>query len=202
VWVRRRGGTRILRGERSSSSSLVAGLGVVSCNALVGLVSGYGPDISCFRKPDPEIRSRRHNRDATRYWRNSHLHTWYVVSETPDGVHTTTNSLQPLRPHPKVFQVLVKTHKLTIFLALPNVTAISTVKEQVLSAFSDDVFKGIRGVPSIRDVGDFVLSREVMERGRGTSYEVLTDNQLLREIVSDWAVLFIQFKNESGASNL
>lgn len=98
--------------------------------------------------------------------------------------------------------MLVKTHKLTIFLSLPNVTAISTVKEQVLSAFSDDVFKGIRGVPSIGDVDDFVLSREIMERGRGTSYEVLTDDQLLRDIVGDWATLFIQFKNESGASNL
>ena len=77
------------------------------------------------------------------------------------------------------------------------------MKEQVLSAFSDDVFKGIRGVPSILDVDDFVLSREVMERGRGTSsYEVLTDDLLLRDIVSDWAVLFIQFKNESGAYNL
>ncbi|KAI9467169.1 hypothetical protein BJY52DRAFT_1162663 [Lactarius psammicola] len=105
----------------------------------------------------------------------------------------------PLRPHPKVFQVLVKTHKLTIFLSLPNVTPISAVKEQVLSAFSDDVFKGIRGVPSIRNADDFVLSREVMERGRGTaSYEVLTDDQLLRDIVGDWAVLFIQFKDESG----
>ncbi|KAH9002267.1 hypothetical protein EDB86DRAFT_284308 [Lactarius hatsudake] len=105
----------------------------------------------------------------------------------------------PLRPHPKVFQVLVKTHKLTIFLSLPNVTPISTVKEQVLSAFSDDVFKGIRGVPSILNADDFVLSREVMERGKATaSYEVLTDDQLLRDVVGDWAVLFIQFKNESG----
>ena len=99
--------------------------------------------------------------------------------------------------------MLVKTHKSTIFLSLPNVTAISAVKEQVLSAFSDDVFKGIRGVPSIQDVDDFVLSREVMERGRATSsYEVLTDDQLLRDIVGDWAVLFIQFKNDSGAYNL
>ncbi|KAH9060982.1 hypothetical protein EDB87DRAFT_522607 [Lactarius vividus] len=105
----------------------------------------------------------------------------------------------PLRAHPKVFQVLVKTHKLTIFLSLPNVTPISTVKEQVLSAFSDDIFKGIRGVPSILNVDDFVLSREVVERGRATaSYEVLTNDQLLRDTVGDWAVLFIQFKNESG----
>ena len=99
--------------------------------------------------------------------------------------------------------MLIKTHKLTIFLSLPNVTAISAVKEQVISAFLDDVFKGIRGVPTIRNADDFVLSREVVERGRGTaSYEVLTDDQFLRDVVGDWTFLFIQFKNESGAYNL
>lgn len=53
MWVRRKGGTRILRDGRSSSSSLFAGLGVVSCNALV-LVSGYGPGTSLFWKRDPD----------------------------------------------------------------------------------------------------------------------------------------------------
>jgi hypothetical protein len=199
VWVRRRGGTRILRGERSSSSSLVAGLGVVSCNALVGLLSGSGRDIPFSGNEIPTPQPRR---DSILTKLALALHTWYVVSQTPDGVYITTDSLQPLRPHPKLFQVLVKTHKLTIFLTLPNVTAISTVKEQVISAFSDDVFKGIRGVPKIRDMDDFVLSREVMERGRGSSFEVLTDDQLLRDIVGDWAVLFVQFKNESGTPDL
>ncbi len=99
--------------------------------------------------------------------------------------------------------MLVKTHKLTIFLSLPNETAIATVKEQVLSAFSDDVFEGIRGVPGILNMDDFVLSREVIERGRSTtSYELLTDDQLLRDVVGDWAALFIQFKNEYGAYSL
>jgi len=106
---------------------------------------------------------------------------------------------KPPRSLPKILQVLVKTHKLTVFLALPNETAISAVKEQVLSAFLDDVFKGIHDVPKISGSGDFVLSREVMERGQDTaSYEVLTDNQLLRDVVGDWAVLFIQFKDDSG----
>jgi hypothetical protein len=105
--------------------------------------------------------------------------------------------------NPKIFQVLVKTHKLTVFLALPNETAISVVKEQVLSAFLDDVFKGIHEVPKISDLDDFVLSREVMERGQDTtSYEVLTDNQLLRDLVGNWTVLFIQFKDDSGARNI
>ena len=34
------------------------------------------------------------------------------------------------------------------------------VKEQVLSAFSDDVFQGIRDVPNVAGLDDFVLSRE------------------------------------------
>lgn len=110
---------------------------------------------------------------------------------------------KPPRSLPKILQVLVKTHKLTVFLALPNETAISAVKEQVLSAFLDDVFKGIHDVPKISGSGDFVLSREVMERGQDTaSYEVLTDNQLLRDVVGDWAVLFIQFKDDAGARNI
>jgi hypothetical protein len=110
---------------------------------------------------------------------------------------------KPPRSLPKILQVLVKTHKLTVFLALPNETAISAVKEQVLSAFLDDVFKGIHDVPKISGSGAFVLSQEVMERGQDTaSYEVLTDNQLLRDVVGDWAVLFIQFKDDSGARNI
>ncbi|KAI0254862.1 hypothetical protein BJV78DRAFT_1152130 [Lactifluus subvellereus] len=105
----------------------------------------------------------------------------------------------PSRPHARIFQVLVKTHTLTIFLALPNETTILVVKEQVLSAFKDDVFNGIHNVPRILSLDDFVLSREVKERANGTtSYEALTNDQLLRDVVGNWAVLFMQFKDGSG----
>jgi hypothetical protein len=97
----------------------------------------------------------------------------------------------------------VKTHTLTVFLSLPNETSILVVKEQVLSAFKDDVFKGIHNVPRIMSLDDFVLSREVQDRGNGTtSYEALTNDRLLRDVVGNWAVLFIQFKDESGAHNV
>jgi hypothetical protein len=97
----------------------------------------------------------------------------------------------------------VKTHTLTVFLALPNETSISVVKEQVFSAFGDDIFKGIHDVPSIVSLDDFVLCREVQHRGNGTTYyEALTNDQLLRDTVANWAVLFIQFKDESGAHNV
>ncbi|KAI0307019.1 hypothetical protein B0F90DRAFT_1684426, partial [Multifurca ochricompacta] len=96
----------------------------------------------------------------------------------------------PLRSYPKIFQVLVKTHKLTVFLALPNETAISVVKEQVLSAFSDDVLRGIHDLPNI-------CSLEISRKGI-SSYEVLTDDQLLRDVAGNWTILFIQFKDASG----
>ena len=73
------------------------------------------------------------------------------------------------------------------------------VKEQVLSAFSDDVFKGIRDVPSVAGLDDFVLSREVVEMGQSASYDVLSNDQMLRDVVGNWAVLFVQFKDASGA---
>ena len=96
----------------------------------------------------------------------------------------------------------MKTHRLTVFLALPNETTISAVKEQVLSAFTDDVFKGIQDVPNVSALDDFVLSREVVERGQGTSsHDILTDNQKLKDVVGNWAVLFVQFKDDSGARN-
>jgi hypothetical protein len=88
---------------------------------------------------------------------------------------------------------------LTIFLALPNEATISEVKEQVLSAFSDDVFQGIRDVPTIAGLDDFVLSREVVGRGRSASYEVLSNDQMLTDVVGNWAILFVQFKDDSGA---
>jgi hypothetical protein len=110
---------------------------------------------------------------------------------------------KPQKSQPKIFQVLVKTHKLTVFLALPNETAISAVKDQVLSAFLDDVYGGIDDVPKISGLDDFVLSREVMKRGMDiTSYEVLTDDQLLKNVVGNWAVLFVQFKDDSGARDV
>jgi hypothetical protein len=65
----------------------------------------------------------------------------------------------------------------------------------------DDIFKAIHDVPKIFGLDDFVLSREVIGRDT-TSYEVLTDDQLLRDVVGNWAVLFVQFKDESGARDV
>jgi len=57
-----------------------------------------------------------------------------------------TFKCQPSRAPPKIFQLLVKTNKLTVFLTFPNTTLVSRVKEDVLSALQADVAQGL-GVP-------------------------------------------------------
>jgi len=34
--------------------------------------------------------------------------------------------------------------------------------------------------------------------GQSASYDVLSNDQMLRDVVSNWAVLFVQFKDDSG----
>ncbi|TFY54334.1 hypothetical protein EVG20_g9747 [Dentipellis fragilis] len=104
----------------------------------------------------------------------------------------------PPRAPPKIFQILVKTHKVTVFLSLPNTTPIATVKDETLSALSADVAQGL-DFPSIQSTDDFVISKEVKENKRSTGkYQQLDDGQLLRDVASNWEVLFVQFKDPSG----
>lgn len=114
----------------------------------------------------------------------------------------------PSRGPPKIFQLRVKTHKLTIFLTLPNITSLSTVKSDVLSALSAFVAKDVTDIPALYppDSTDaFELAREVKTRqsrgvmmGTGT-YERLEDESVkLIDIVSNWDALYIMFRDEDG----
>ncbi|KAA1466613.1 hypothetical protein DENSPDRAFT_831474 [Dentipellis sp. KUC8613] len=105
----------------------------------------------------------------------------------------------PPRAPPKIFQILVKTHKVTVFLSLPNTTPIATVKDETLSALSADVAQGL-DFPSVSSTDDFVISKEVKENKRPTGkYQQLDDDQLLKDVASNWEVLFVQFKDPSGS---
>ncbi|KAI0068632.1 hypothetical protein BV25DRAFT_1844172 [Artomyces pyxidatus] len=105
----------------------------------------------------------------------------------------------PPRPQPKIFQLLVKSHKLTVFLTFPNTTRISAVKQEVLSALTADVTGEVEDIPSVTCLADFELARELKEKGKGTGqYDVLEDDQVLKDMTNNWEVLYIQFKDESG----
>jgi hypothetical protein len=115
-----------------------------------------------------------------------------------------TSICQLPRAPPKIFQLLIKTHKLTVFLTFPNTTLISTVKEDVLSALQADVAQGLE-VPILSGTDDFELSHEVKEKNRrqgASRFQVLLPDQVLKNVVNNWEVLFVRFKTESGRSNI
>ncbi|KAG2013029.1 hypothetical protein CC2G_009966 [Coprinopsis cinerea AmutBmut pab1-1] len=112
----------------------------------------------------------------------------------------------PPRPQPKVHQLLLKTHKLTIALAgvTPN-TTISQVKKEALEALradvSEDLLISISPSPSnllkLESHNDFNLCRQDKEKGKPTgTYTVLDPGRQLREHgLASWETLFIQFIN-------
>jgi len=112
----------------------------------------------------------------------------------------------PLRAAPKVHQLLIRTHKLTIFLTLPTRTTIAQVKEEALSALSSDVYQAhaeIDGTPVVASVDDFELcqanDRNRRSTGTGPTYEVLETCRALRDYgFTSWETLFFQFKSDDG----
>lgn len=112
---------------------------------------------------------------------------------------------------PKIHQLLIRTHKLTIFLTLPPSTTIAQVKEEALSALSSDVYQAhaeIDGTPVVASVDDFELCRATRENdrnprstGTGLIYEVLDKRRALRDYgFASWETIFFKFKSEDGMS--
>ncbi|KAJ2930400.1 hypothetical protein H1R20_g6679, partial [Candolleomyces eurysporus] len=112
----------------------------------------------------------------------------------------------PPRPQPKVHQILIKTHKLTIALSgvSPN-TPISQLKKEALEALkadvSEDLLLSISPSPSnilaLESHNDLELCRQDKERGKPTgTYTVLDPGRQIREHgLAAWETLFIQFRN-------
>ncbi|KAJ7130983.1 hypothetical protein C8R46DRAFT_1141701 [Mycena filopes] len=102
----------------------------------------------------------------------------------------------PPRATPKVFQVLVKTHKLTVLITVPPTNSVAELKEEVLSALSSDVHQ-IDDVPRVSAARDFELCKAIKERGKLTGeYQLLSELTLsLRDAgVANWEPLFVRFR--------
>ncbi|THU91912.1 hypothetical protein K435DRAFT_726718 [Dendrothele bispora CBS 962.96] len=100
----------------------------------------------------------------------------------------------PPKPQPKVYQILLRTHKLTIFFTLPPATTIASLKEEALSALTSDVNQ-VEDVPKVSSVDEF----EICRKDKAAAYELLDDEKELKECkVSNWEILYLQFKDESG----
>ncbi|KAJ6615626.1 hypothetical protein B0H10DRAFT_57217 [Mycena sp. CBHHK59/15] len=101
---------------------------------------------------------------------------------------------------PKIFQVLIKTHKLTVLTTVAPTITVGSLKAEVLSALSDDVNQA-DDVPQVSALEDFELSKGVKERGKlNGEYQLLedTDLQLKEAGVTNWEVLFVQFRDPTS----
>jgi len=105
----------------------------------------------------------------------------------------------PPKAPPKTYQILVKTHKLTILLTTSPTATVASLKAEALSALRSDVNQ-VEGVPKVTDEGDFEISRAIKERGKHTvEYEVLDESRKIKDaLTKGWEVLFLQFRDSSG----
>ncbi|KIJ69857.1 hypothetical protein HYDPIDRAFT_104495 [Hydnomerulius pinastri MD-312] len=133
----------------------------------------------------------------------------------------------PPRAPPKAYQLLLKTHKLTIFLTAPQTSTVAALKSEALSALTSDVAlsstdvpriptapgeddemmdEGHEGgeIPRVTTTEDFELCRGAKDKGKSTassvptSYETLDPSKPVRGLLTNWEVLYVQFKDEQG----
>ncbi|KAG8919746.1 hypothetical protein FRC02_001412, partial [Tulasnella sp. 418] len=101
-------------------------------------------------------------------------------------------------------QLLIKTHKLTIFIQSPQKSTLSELKEKVLSALQQFAKEGANeGIPMVDSADDF----EICQRKSGANqpkYTILetggaaADTTIKKAQLKGWEPLFLRFRNEDG----
>ncbi|KAJ6560295.1 hypothetical protein B0H19DRAFT_1147157 [Mycena capillaripes] len=101
----------------------------------------------------------------------------------------------------KIFQIPIKTHKLTVLTTVAPTISVAELKTEVLSALSSDVNQ-VEDVPRVTTARDFELCKALKERGKLTGeYQPLENPKLsIRDAgVANWEPLFVQFRDpDSG----
>jgi len=124
----------------------------------------------------------------------------YCKRSSKSGLLAPLINKMPPKAQPKIYQLLFKTHKLTILLTTPPNTTIASLKMEVFSALSSDVNQ-VENVPKVTSEKAFEISRAVKDRGKKTlQYEVLERSQTVKDTLTNWEVLFLQFRDRSGKS--
>ncbi|KAI1796082.1 hypothetical protein LXA43DRAFT_1090176 [Ganoderma leucocontextum] len=117
-------------------------------------------------------------------------------------------------PPPKIFILLIKTHKLTVLINVPSTSTVGDIKEEALDALQSGVVGApIHSesamevdeddpeweVPKVESTEDFELARQVKEKGRPTGrYEQLEAKTQLKNVLANWDPVFVQFKDANG----
>jgi hypothetical protein len=135
------------------------------------------------------------------------VHPTHISTRDANEKIINATPFQPTKAPPKSYQLLVKTHKLTIFLtALPSDT-VASLKKEVLSALTSGVNK-VDEVPRVTREEDFEISRMTKEKAKQLQtrpppeYVPLDTSLVVKTHLSNWEVLFLQFRNELGARSL
>ncbi|OJA08007.1 hypothetical protein AZE42_01090 [Rhizopogon vesiculosus] len=107
----------------------------------------------------------------------------------------------PPRVAPKSYQILVKTHQVTIFLTVPQSATIASLKDEALSALTSRVATDDENFPHVSSTNDFELARAAKEKEKsrsGVTYEVLESDKSIRGLLANWEVLYFQFRDEES----
>ncbi|KAG2156375.1 hypothetical protein DEU56DRAFT_766782 [Suillus clintonianus] len=107
----------------------------------------------------------------------------------------------PPRAAPKAYQILAKTHQVTIFLTVPQSATIALLKDEALSALTSRVAIEDENFPRVSSTSDFELAHAVKEKEKsksGVTYEALEAEKAIRGLLSNWEILYFQFRDEDG----
>ncbi|KDQ64228.1 hypothetical protein JAAARDRAFT_144744 [Jaapia argillacea MUCL 33604] len=112
----------------------------------------------------------------------------------------------PPKAQPKNLLILLKTHKLTIFLSATQSSTIGALKSQALSALQSHSQLQLQSpnphqqdIPDISSEADFELCKPTKERGKVTGYEVIDGKKEVKGTLVNWDTLFVRFRDpETG----
>lgn len=105
--------------------------------------------------------------------------------------------IQPPKAPPKIYQILLKTHKLTIFLTVEPSTQIQSLKEEALDALTSDVNQA-EDVPTVSSLDEFQIVK-----AKDDAYTPLNDEDQVKDCkIAGWDILFLQFKDPTTGEDL
>ncbi|KAF9035016.1 hypothetical protein BDZ89DRAFT_1062269 [Hymenopellis radicata] len=94
----------------------------------------------------------------------------------------------PPKGPPKIYQILIRSHKLTVFLTRTPTSTIKELKEDAQSALSSDVVSE-KDVPAAK----FEVCQLVSRKG-SSEYRLLNDSMQIKDCgIGSWEILYLRF---------
>ena len=126
----------------------------------------------------------------------THSERWSAFSTILTVVSFADILSKPPRPQPKVHQLQIRSHKLSILLTVLPSTTLEAIKADALSALTSEVNQ-VESIPKVKSADDFEVCRAIKDKGKATgAYEVMDVSKQVREYnLASWDTLYLQFRN-------